>query len=137
MISPRHSFLRGWSRSLLRRSTGRPALTKYGLTTRDKSIFHLARSRNIPVATTLAGGYARRVEDTVRIHANTILAARKWHKKYSMRSLGGHLLRRALGKLEVQPPKRPAITRIERVTILFEPANARTAAQALWCPTAC
>jgi hypothetical protein len=30
----------------------------------------------VPVAVTLAGGYARRVEDTVRIHINTILAAR-------------------------------------------------------------
>jgi hypothetical protein len=37
----------------------------------------LAHGRNIPVATTLAGGYARRVEDTIRIHANTILAAQE------------------------------------------------------------
>jgi len=29
------------------------------------------------VVTTLAGGYARRVEDTVRIHVNTIVAARQ------------------------------------------------------------
>lgn len=52
-------------------------LTKSGLKARDKGVFHAARSRGIPVATTLAGGYARRVEDTVRIHANTILAARE------------------------------------------------------------
>ena len=50
-------------------------LSKAGLKARDKGVFSLARSRNIPVATTLAGGYARRVEDTVRIHANTIVAA--------------------------------------------------------------
>ena len=50
-------------------------LTKSGLKARDKGVFQLARDRNIPVATTLAGGYARRVEDTIRIHANTILAA--------------------------------------------------------------
>lgn len=50
-------------------------LTKPGLKARDKGVFQLARSRNIPLATTLAGGYARRVEDTIRIHANTILAA--------------------------------------------------------------
>jgi DNA-binding transcriptional LysR family regulator len=36
----------------------------------------LARRRKIPVATVLAGGYARRVKDTVRIHVNTILTAR-------------------------------------------------------------
>lgn len=50
-------------------------LTKSGLKARDQGVFQLARSRNIPVATTLAGGYARRVADTIRIHANTILAA--------------------------------------------------------------
>ena len=52
-------------------------LSKSGLKARDKSVFFAARSRNIPVATTLAGGYARRVEDTVRIHANTVVAARE------------------------------------------------------------
>jgi acetoin utilization deacetylase AcuC-like enzyme len=50
-------------------------LSKSGLKARDKGVFFAARSRGIPVATTLAGGYARRVEDTVRIHANTIVAA--------------------------------------------------------------
>ena len=51
------------------------SLTKEGLKNRDRSVFEEARRRSIPVATTLAGGYARRVEDTVRIHVNTILAA--------------------------------------------------------------
>jgi acetoin utilization deacetylase AcuC-like enzyme len=51
------------------------SLTKAGLKKRDRSVFEKARQRGIPVATTLAGGYARRVEDTVRIHVNTILAA--------------------------------------------------------------
>jgi acetoin utilization deacetylase AcuC-like enzyme len=51
------------------------SLTKAGLKQRDRSVFEEARRRGIPVATTLAGGYARRVEDTVRIHVNTILAA--------------------------------------------------------------
>jgi len=50
-------------------------LSKSGLKARDKGVFFAARSRGIPVVTTLAGGYARRVEDTVRIHANTIVAA--------------------------------------------------------------
>ena len=52
------------------------SLTKEGLKQRDRSVFEEARQRKIPVATVLAGGYARRVEDTVRIHVNTILAAR-------------------------------------------------------------
>jgi acetoin utilization deacetylase AcuC-like enzyme len=52
-------------------------LSKSGLKARDKGVFTAARSRGIPVVTTLAGGYARRVEDTVRIHANTIVVARE------------------------------------------------------------
>jgi acetoin utilization deacetylase AcuC-like enzyme len=52
------------------------SLTKEGLKQRDRQVFEEARRRSIPVATTLAGGYALRVEDTVRIHVNTILAAR-------------------------------------------------------------
>jgi acetoin utilization deacetylase AcuC-like enzyme len=52
-------------------------LTKQGLMARDRKVFEEARKRGIPVATTLAGGYARNVEDTVRIHVNTILAARE------------------------------------------------------------
>jgi acetoin utilization deacetylase AcuC-like enzyme len=53
------------------------ALTKRGLSERDRKVFEEVRRRGIPVATTLAGGYARRVEDTVSIHVNTILAARE------------------------------------------------------------
>jgi len=34
-------------------------------------VFGIARHRKIPICVTLAGGYARRVEDTVTIHANT------------------------------------------------------------------
>lgn len=52
-------------------------LTKNGLKERDKRVFEEARKRGVPVATTLAGGYARKVEDTVRIHVNTIVAAKE------------------------------------------------------------
>ena len=52
------------------------ALTLEGLQQRDRLVFEHARRRKIPVASTLAGGYARRVADTVRIHVNTIIAAR-------------------------------------------------------------
>ena len=52
------------------------SLTKKGLMERDRKVFEQARARGVPVVTTLAGGYARRIEDTVRIHANTIVAAR-------------------------------------------------------------
>jgi len=52
------------------------ALTMEGLQKRDRLVFENARRRGIPVASTMAGGYARRVADTVRIHVNTIVAAR-------------------------------------------------------------
>jgi acetoin utilization deacetylase AcuC-like enzyme len=53
------------------------ALTKDGLARRDALVFDYARRNKVPVAITLAGGYARHVEDTVQIHVNTILAARE------------------------------------------------------------
>ncbi|MFZ0818744.1 MAG: histone deacetylase [Candidatus Acidiferrales bacterium] len=52
------------------------SLTLEGLQRRDKIVFELSARLGIPVAITLAGGYARKVEDTVRIHCNTICAAR-------------------------------------------------------------
>jgi acetoin utilization deacetylase AcuC-like enzyme len=57
-------------------------LTKAGLKSRDRQVFEAARCRGIPVATALAGGYARRVEDTTAIHVNTIIAAREVAEKY-------------------------------------------------------
>jgi acetoin utilization deacetylase AcuC-like enzyme len=57
-------------------------LTKAGLKRRDREVFEAARSRSIPVTTALAGGYARRVQDTVAIHVNTIVAAREVAEKY-------------------------------------------------------
>ena len=57
-------------------------LTKAGLQRRDREVFEAARSRSIPVTTVLAGGYARRVEDTVAIHVNTVVAAREVADKY-------------------------------------------------------
>ncbi len=51
-----------------------------GLDKRDRLIFERARAKNIPVAVTLAGGYARRVEDTIQIHTNTIRVAKEFAK---------------------------------------------------------
>jgi acetoin utilization deacetylase AcuC-like enzyme len=53
------------------------ALSLDGLKTRDELVLRVARSRHIPIMITFAGGYARRVEDTVTIHCNTILAAKE------------------------------------------------------------
>lgn len=51
-------------------------LSMGGLQKRDELVFAEAKRRRIPVAVALAGGYARRTEDTVRIHMNTVVAAR-------------------------------------------------------------
>jgi acetoin utilization deacetylase AcuC-like enzyme len=47
------------------------ALTLAGLEARDRAVLEGCAARGIPVAVTLGGGYARRFEDTVRIHAQT------------------------------------------------------------------
>ncbi|MDT8067427.1 MAG: histone deacetylase [Terriglobia bacterium] len=52
-------------------------LTIDGLRRRDETVFRFARKNSIPVMATLAGGYARQLLDTVRIHANTIVAAKQ------------------------------------------------------------
>ncbi|MEO0091980.1 MAG: histone deacetylase [candidate division WOR-3 bacterium] len=46
-------------------------LTKEGLKKRDEIVIKNCREKNIPVAVTLAGGYAYDVKDTVDIHFNT------------------------------------------------------------------
>jgi len=50
-------------------------LTIEGLKRRDELVFRVARARDIPVMVTFAGGYANRIEDTVAIHGNTVIAA--------------------------------------------------------------
>ena len=66
------------------------ALTLEGLKTRDASVFEEARRRSVPVATTFAGGYAMRVEDTVRIHVNTVLGARAVAEKHARTQATGN-----------------------------------------------
>jgi acetoin utilization deacetylase AcuC-like enzyme len=52
-------------------------LSMRGLRERDALVFAEAKLRGMPVAVAFAGGYARKVEDTVRIHVNTVIAARE------------------------------------------------------------
>ena len=61
-------------------------LSMNGLKQRDTAVFEQARKAGIPVVTTQAGGYARRVEDTVQIHVNTILAAIAAARKFPAQS---------------------------------------------------
>ena len=48
------------------------ALTLDGLRRRDRLVFGAARAAGVPIVVLLAGGYARRVDDTVAIHVATI-----------------------------------------------------------------
>ena len=54
---------------------GRLAVTKKGLTKRDRLVFHGCLKAGLPTAVTMAGGYARNVQDTVDIHFQTVLSA--------------------------------------------------------------
>jgi acetoin utilization deacetylase AcuC-like enzyme len=47
-------------------------LTRSGLLERDRVVIEAVRGSGVPLVVTLAGGYARRVEDTVAIHASSI-----------------------------------------------------------------
>lgn len=54
---------------------GRLDLSKAGLAERDRIVFEACWRAGLPVATVMAGGYARDVRDTVDIHFQTIRTA--------------------------------------------------------------
>jgi acetoin utilization deacetylase AcuC-like enzyme len=64
---------------------GRLALTKEGLAERDQLVLQACQQAGVPVAILMAGGYARKMADTVDIHKETIRQAAKieiaLHKK--------------------------------------------------------
>jgi acetoin utilization deacetylase AcuC-like enzyme len=51
---------------------GRLSLDFADLRARDEMVFDACRRRGLPVAVSMAGGYARKVDDTVAIHLATI-----------------------------------------------------------------
>jgi acetoin utilization deacetylase AcuC-like enzyme len=56
---------------------GRLSVSRNGLAERDRMVFEACRAEGLPVAVTMAGGYARRVEDTVAIHFRTVALAKE------------------------------------------------------------
>lgn len=56
---------------------GRLNLSIEGLRRRDELVLEYARERQVPIVTTMSGGYAADIDDTVEIHANTIRAVKK------------------------------------------------------------
>lgn len=47
-------------------------LTLGGLRRRDRLVFEAAREASVPAVAVLAGGYAHRIADTVKIHVATV-----------------------------------------------------------------
>jgi acetoin utilization deacetylase AcuC-like enzyme len=62
---------------------GRLALTKKGLAERDRIVFQSCLEAGLPAAVTMAGGYARNVQDSVDINFQTILSALKFKNYHS------------------------------------------------------
>ena len=54
---------------------GRLSVSKAGLARRDALVLGTCREQGLPVAVTMAGGYARAVRDTVDIHFETVRLA--------------------------------------------------------------
>ena len=63
------------------------ALTMDGLARRDALVMGYAQRNQVPTAVTLAGGYARKLEDTVSIHVNTIKAAIQAARRPNLRAI--------------------------------------------------
>ncbi|MES2974520.1 MAG: histone deacetylase [Pseudomonadota bacterium] len=64
---------------------GRLKLTYDGLEARDRRVFDWAWQRQVPMAMAMAGGYGKRIEDTVQVQVNTYRVAtsywRRWQNK--------------------------------------------------------
>ena len=59
---------------------GRLKLSAAGLAERDRRVFEACRTRGIPVAVSMAGGYGRNIDDTVAVHLRTLQAGHAaWH----------------------------------------------------------
>jgi acetoin utilization deacetylase AcuC-like enzyme len=59
---------------------GRLKLSKQGLWMRDRLVFGFCREYRLPVAVTLAGGYAPEIDDIVDIHFQTVKAAEEFYR---------------------------------------------------------
>jgi acetoin utilization deacetylase AcuC-like enzyme len=69
---------------------GRLSVTKAGLAERDRIVLETCKERAIPVAITMAGGYARKVQDTVDVHFQSIRRAAELLESTADRSIEAH-----------------------------------------------
>ena len=56
---------------------GRLGLSFEGLMKRDEMVLKYAKEHGVPIVTTMSGGYAKDMKDTVEIHCNTIRQVKK------------------------------------------------------------
>lgn len=77
MHNPDIVFYLGGADPFEKDKLGRLKLTKDGLRQRDEMILQSAFEREVPIVTTMSGGYALDINDTVEIHCNTIRAVKK------------------------------------------------------------
>lgn len=57
---------------------GRLSLTFAGLARRDAFVLEHCREVGLPVVVTIAGGYGRNIDDTIRVHVQTAREAARW-----------------------------------------------------------
>jgi acetoin utilization deacetylase AcuC-like enzyme len=63
---------------------GRMKLTFDGMAERDKMVLEAASRRRIPVAIAMAGGYGREIDDTIRVHLQTVAIGAEYAARWSM-----------------------------------------------------
>lgn len=62
---------------------GRMKLSFEGLAERDKMVLEAASARRIPVAIAMAGGYGREIDDTIRVHLQTVAIAAEYAARWT------------------------------------------------------
>jgi acetoin utilization deacetylase AcuC-like enzyme len=72
---PQIAFYLAGADPYLNDQLGGLSLSKGGLRERDRVVLHACESVKVPVVVVLAGGYARKIEDTIDIHTATITEA--------------------------------------------------------------
>jgi acetoin utilization deacetylase AcuC-like enzyme len=77
MHNPDVIFYLGGADPFEKDKLGRLKMTQAGLMRRDRMVLEFAREHHTPIVTTMSGGYAPDINDTVEIHANTIRAVKK------------------------------------------------------------
>ncbi len=60
---------------------GRMQVSKGALSRRDHMVIGACREAKLPVTVTMAGGYAKNIEDTVKIQFETVRIASEWAKR--------------------------------------------------------